>query len=133
MIHDYTKFEHKGLTVEVNWNSNVVPCKFIRFQLGGKEVIINREDFYAMMILFADDKQMDDLIPVIETKVRAITRLLKVRTKKDMRKGEVMAFPYTYYVEAGVYEKLLLNNPKTYSSPLSTGVPDLSAIVNKTK
>lgn len=131
MIHDYTKFEHEGLTVEVNWNSHVTPCKFIKFNIEGKEVIINREDFYAMMVLFADDKQMDDLIPVISTQVRAIRRMLSVRTKKDFKKGEVMTFPFTYYVPAATYEKLLLNNPKQYQSAELS--PDLSTIVNKTK
>ena len=133
MISEYASFSHNGLVIDVNFNEAVVPCKYIRFQLGGKEVVITREDLYAMMVLFADDKQMDDLIPVVETKVRAITRLLKVRAKKDMKKGEIMAFQYTYFMPLAIAEKLLLNNPREYSSALSTGIPDLGAVVNKKK
>lgn len=133
MISDYTKFEHENLVIEVNWNEAVKPCKYIRFSLGGKEVVINREDFYAMMMIFGDDDQKEKLIPVVETNVRAITRLLKVRAKKDMKKGEIMAFPYTYFIPAAVYERLLLNNPKGYQGTEVLSPPDLGAIVNKKK
>lgn len=120
-----------NMEVDVNWNEHVTPCKKIRFKLDGKEQIIDREDLYAMMMLFGNDNQQTDLIPVIETKVRAITRLLKIRAKKDMRRGEIMAFPYTYFVPAAVYEKLLLDSNYSSANVLST--PDLGKIVRKEK
>lgn len=127
MISEPTKMTVGKMQVDVNFNDAVTPCKKIRFRLGDKEAVVDREDLYALLMLFGDDKQQEELIPVVETKVRAITRLLKVRTKKDMKRGDIIAFPYTYYVPSGVYEKLLLT--PGYNS--ADKAPDLSSIVNK--
>lgn len=131
MIADYTHFHVGGMEVEVNWNATVMPCKKIKFTFDGKEQIIDREDLYALMMLFGDEKQQEELIPVIQTKVKAIRRLLKVRVKKDMRRGEIMAFPYTYFIPEAVYERLLLDKPNEYSSVDALSTPNLQNIVNR--
>ncbi len=108
MISDYTEFSKDGLTVVVNWNEAVTPCKVIKFIIDGKERLIERDDFYAMMMLFGDEKQQTDLIPVQQTQVRAIRRLLKIRVQKPMRAGEVIVVPHTYFVPEKTYESLML-------------------------
>ncbi len=131
MIDSPTKFEVGPFRVEVNWEPSVTPCRKIKFSLGDRTAVIDREDLYAMMFLFADPEQQVDLIPVHQTKVRVIQRMLHVRTKKEMRKGEIMHVPYKYFVPEAIYERLLTS--KDYrsvpTSDLST--PDLSKHVNK--
>lgn len=116
MVKDYTSFKNGELLIEVNYNDAVTPCKKIKFTLHGKEQVIDREDLYAMMMLFGNEDQQTDLIPVTHTQVRVIKRLLKVRAKKDMKKGEIIAFPFQYYVPEVVYEKLLMSKPHEFTS-----------------
>ena len=106
MISEYTAFSLGKMKVEVNFNEASQPCKVIKFTMDGKEELVDRADFYAMMMMFADPQQMVDLIPVKETVVRAVTRLLKVRAKKDIKKGETIAVPYTHYIPQGEYERV---------------------------
>lgn len=133
MIHDYTEMHVGPLKVEVNWNEKVTPCKVIRVTMaderGGDPRVahIEREDLYAMLMLFGDEEQQEALIPVQQAEVRAITRMLRIRAKKAIKKGETINFPYTYYVPSGIYERLL--SSKDYSAALST--PDLEKIVKK--
>ena len=133
MIHDYTAMNVGQLHIEVNWSASVTPCKVIRVTMtderGGDPRVahIEREDLYAMLMLFGDEKQQEELIPVQHAEVRAITRMLRITAKKDIRKGETINFPYTYYVPSGIYERLL--SGKDYSAALST--PDLEKIVRK--
>lgn len=129
MIKDYTQFSVGPMTVEVNWNEVASPCKKIKFTFEGHEAIVDREDLYALMMLFGDEKQQEELIPVIQAKVKAIRRLIKFRVKKDMKRGEIAAFPYTYFIPEAIYERLLLD--KSYSSPDALSTPDLGKIVRK--
>lgn len=130
MITDYVQLAVGPLTVEANWNPSVTPGKAFRVKLDGKEAIIERDDLYALMMLFGNEKQQEELIPVQQVKVRAITRMLKVRAQRDLRRGQVISFPYTYFVPEAIYERLL--SSRDYQAPgLST--PDLEKHVNKAK
>lgn len=108
MIDTYTKFEKDGLTVEVNWDEVSKPCKLIKFTIGDETAIIPNGDFYAMMMIFGSPEQQEVLIPVKETKVRSVTSLLKIRAKKDIKKGEIIAVPHTYFVSSSVAERIKL-------------------------
>ena len=109
MISDPTEIKFGDFSIGANWNESVVPGKMFRLRYKDKEQVITREDLYALLFIFGDDDQKDSLIPVVETKVRAITRMLSVKLKKDMRKGEIMKTPYTYYMPESIYEKLIID------------------------
>ena len=121
MISEYACFENNGLKIEANWNESVKPSEKFKFTIGGKSVIIDRAHLYQTLMLFGDDDQQESLIPVIETKIKEVTRLLKVKARRDIKRGEVIAVPYTTFVPLGTYEKLRL-------TPLSE--ERLSAVVN---
>lgn len=128
---EYEKI-HLGddILVEVNWATSVTPCKAFKITIGDKSSIVPRDAMFGLLFLFADEKEQEDLIPVIETKVRSISRLLTFTLKKDMRKGEKLRARYQYFVPETVYEKLLLTDPEKYkSADLSTNV--LEGHVNK--
>lgn len=129
MLDEPMEFSFGELNIDVNWTQSASPCKMIRFRLGGKEVVVPRNDFYSMLIMFSGPKQLDNLIPVKETKVRMITRVLKVQANKDMKKGETLVFPYTYPVDAEHYNKLLLS-PEFRSADIKPH-KSLEGIVNK--
>jgi hypothetical protein len=106
MVDTFTQFEKNGLTVEVNWNDEVKPCKFIKFKIGEHEAIIPNGDFYGMMMIFGTPEQQEALIPVKESKIRMVTSLLKIRAKKDLKRGEIIVVPHTYPVSAATYERI---------------------------
>ena len=104
------------LVVDTNFSSASKPCKYFRFTLGDKSVTISREELFGLLFLFADEKQQEDLIPVTQTTMRSISRLLTFTVQKDMRKGEKVSAFYQYFVPETVYEKLLISNPDKYRS-----------------
>jgi len=134
MTSDYAQFEFGKLKVEVNWNEEVKPCEKIRITVDGKEQIIDRADFYSMMFVFGDEAQQEQLIPVERLKVREITRLLTIRAKKDMKRGEKMLFPYTYYIPDVLYQSIRLSNKGSkLGLQSSENMVKLERDVNKSK
>ena len=108
MLSDYAKFSQNGLTIEANFNENVKPCEVFRFTIDGKSVYIDRAYIYQTLLLFGDEDQKEQLIPVTETTVKPIKRLLKVRAKEDVKKGDTIAVMHTVYVPVSKEEKIRL-------------------------
>lgn len=114
MLFDYQKFEVGNMTAEVNWNEKVTPCKLVKFTVEGKEEVVELKDLYALLMLFGDDHMQDKLIPVKETEMVLIERMLHIRPKKDIKSGELMTFPYRYTVSKATYDELIKENPRQY-------------------
>ena len=106
MINHPLTFKEKDLEIDFNWNKSVTPCKKVRIRLGKKEVILSRDKFTTLMAIFADDQQMEDLMPVTKIDFVSIERMLKLKAKKDIKKGEYLTFPYTYWIPKTDYEQL---------------------------
>ena len=109
MIDEYAQFKNGKLTVEVNWNPSVSPCEFIKFIVDGKIAIVDRAYLYQMMMLFGNEDQQEQLIPVTETTVKPVKRLLKVKAKQDIKKGELISVVHTVYVPMLKTEKIRLS------------------------
>ncbi|MBT9169542.1 MAG: hypothetical protein DDT19_02903 [Syntrophomonadaceae bacterium] len=116
MLSDYAQMGTDKIKIEANWNAAVTPGKAFKITVGKEEAILERDDLYALMMLFGDEEQQSDLIPVKQQEVRSIRRLITVRAQKDIKKGETIRFAYEYFVPGRVYESLLLHRPKEYSS-----------------
>ena len=99
-----------NMTIEANWNASVTPGKAFKVTIDGKEAIMERDDLYALMMLFGDEEQQSQLIPVERTKVRRIRRLLTIKAKRDIREGDYIKVPYEYFVPEKTYESLLLTD-----------------------
>ena len=106
MISHKFSFREQDLKIDFNWNEEVTPCKEVKITLGDKEVIISREKFSTLMAIFADDKQMEDIIQTEKTDFVSITRMLRIKTQKDLKAQESIVFPYTYWIPRTEYEKL---------------------------
>ena len=106
MISHKFSFREQDLKIDFNWNEEVTPCKEVKITLGDKEVIISREKFSTLMAIFADDKQMEDIIQTEKTDFVSITRMLRIKTQKDLKAEESIVFPYTYWIPRTEYEKL---------------------------
>jgi hypothetical protein len=123
MISEYAKFTTGPITFEVNWEEDVVPCKLIRVTSGENVDFIERNDLYGMLMLFGNDEQQEQLIPVTKTEMVLIERLLHIKMQRPLEKGEIVTVPYRYSVTRDAYEKLVAENPRQYRivEELSTG------------
>lgn len=98
MISDYAKFEKDGLSVEVNWNDAVKPCKQIKLTIGDMQKILSREDFFGMVLLFGTDDQASMVTTVKRWELTPINRLKRIILKNDMKAGEMVQMPITYFI-----------------------------------
>src|SRR3990167_1934660 len=89
-------FEYKkgNLKISLNWKDSVLPCKKVKIKLGDNEAILSREEFSTLMAVFADDKQMADILQTTTTGFVSIERMLKLKLQKDMKEGEYLPFAY---------------------------------------
>jgi hypothetical protein len=110
MIKHYQKFEYNGLTFEANYDSESTPCKKFRVKIGDKEAFIDSHDLYALLMLYADEEQMSDMVKVTEKQVVMMRKAVKVIAQKDIAKGEEVAFIIEVPADKDVYEKWLEKN-----------------------
>ena len=106
MISQKFNYKKDDLKIDFNWNEEVSPCKKVKIKLGDNEAILSREEFSTLMAVFADDKQMEDILQTTKTDFVSIERMLKLKLQKDMKEGEYLVFPYTYWIPKPDYEKL---------------------------
>ena len=131
MIKENLTFELGKLKVEVNWSPEVVPCQKIRITFDGHEEIVERGDFYSMLMLFGDDKQQEALIPITRTEMIRVERLLHVKATKNIKKGEYITVPYRYSLSKEAYDQAIRENPRSFRKledepVLSTGGPEVT-------
>jgi len=105
MIKDYAKFTFKNLTCEANYDETSTPCKTILFTIDGHTAVVNKSDLYALLMLYADDEEMADMVTVREKKVKMIRKAVKVTAKEDIAKGADVIFTIEYPVDEWIYEK----------------------------
>lgn len=98
MIRDKVQFNHNGLKIQANYSKNVIPCKKIKFTIKGQSAVISRDDLYALLMLFGDDKQQEFLIPIKEQEMEEVSRMITIKAKKDVKKGDEIRIVYTYLV-----------------------------------
>lgn len=103
--HPFT-YKKGDLRIELNWDKSVVPCKKVRIKLGDKQITLKRDEFATLMAVFADEKQMEDILQIEKTDFVSVERMLKLRLKKDMKAGEDLVFPYTHWIPMSDYEQL---------------------------
>lgn len=112
MISQYQKFElntnsHK-LKIEANYNDDVKPCKKIKITLGEEGGImtlsaeIDKHDLYALLMLYADEKEMEQAITINPRKMMTIKKMMKIKTLVDRKAGEEIVFPIEYEVTEDV-------------------------------
>jgi hypothetical protein len=110
MISKYQKFEYKGLTVEANYDGESTPCKKFRVKIGDKEATIDSHDLYALLMLYADEEQMSDMVKVTEKQIVMMRKAVKVVASKDIKQGEDVTFIIEVPTDKEVYEKWLEKN-----------------------
>lgn len=110
MISKYSKFEWDGIKVEANYSPEVLNCKKIRFTIGDKSAEVDRSDLYNLLVLFADDEEMDKCLNVKSQKMVMIRKMVKVQTKEAIEAGGEIVFPIEYPVSEEEYEKYMKDN-----------------------
>lgn len=106
MIKEHEKLIKGELTVEVNWSKEVTPCKEIKLTIDGNSTIISNSDLYSLLIILSDDKQIDKLFVEKRRKIKQITKMVKMKTKKSIKAGEYLVFPLSYWVPEDVYDDI---------------------------
>ncbi|MFA6077368.1 MAG: hypothetical protein WC735_04835 [Candidatus Paceibacterota bacterium] len=129
MIKHKFSYKAKGLTVDFNWNKKVTPCKEVKITLGKKQILLSREEFSFLMAVFADEKQMEDIIQNDKREFVSIQRMLKIKTTKDLKAGDNIVFPYTYWIPKEDYDRL--KNEGEMVKLIETETQSLIKIVSK--
>ena len=106
MIKHKFQYRKNGLRIDFNWKDSVVPCKEVRITLNKTEVILSRAEFSTLMAVFADEQQMEDLMPTKKTKFVSVERMLKLKATKDIKKGEYLTSSYVYWLPKTEYDAL---------------------------
>lgn len=109
MIKHPFEFKRDGLNIGFNWEDSVIPCKKVKISFSDKEIILDRQEFDTLMAIYADDKQMEDLLPATSTDFVSIERMLKLKAVNDIKAGEYITFPYVYWIPKTDYEELKKN------------------------
>lgn len=105
MLSEPTLYKFGNLKIEANWNEEVKPGKKFKITVGDKTEIMDRKDLYSLMMLFGDEEQQSNLIPVVHSKIITVKRLLTVRAKKDIKKSELIKFIHEFPMTEETYEK----------------------------
>jgi hypothetical protein len=110
MIQKYFKFDNKKLKIEANYKPDTVPCKKIKFSIDDKSAEIDRSDLYNLLVLFADDEEMDKCLDIKNKKMIMIKKAVKVQTKEAIPAGGEIKFFMEYPVDGDYYEEWLKEN-----------------------
>jgi len=70
MIKQFSEYKFGKLIVQVNYNKEVIPCKKVKIIIDDKFEEISSHDLYALLMLYADEEQMSDMVKVTEKKGR---------------------------------------------------------------
>jgi hypothetical protein len=110
MIKQFSEYKFGKLIVQVNYNKEVIPCKKVKIIIDDKVAVIDSHDLYALLMLYADEEQMSDMVKVTEKQVVMMRKAVKVVASKDIKKGEEVAFIIEVPTDKEVYEKWLEKN-----------------------
>jgi len=110
MIKQFSEYKFGKLIVQVNYNKEVIPCKKVKIIIDDKFEEISSHDLYALLMLYADEEQMSDMVKVTEKKVVMMRKAVKVVASKDIKQGEDVTFIIEVPTDKEVYEKWLEKN-----------------------
>jgi len=110
MISKYSKFEYGGLKIEANYSPAVLNCKKIKFTIGKETAEINKSDLYNLLVLFANNEEMDKCLDIKSRNVVMIKKMVKVKTKEAIPANGEVVFPIEYPIGEEEYERYLKEN-----------------------
>ncbi len=110
MISKYSKFEYDGIKIEANYSPEVLNCKKIKFTIGNEVAEVDRSDLYNLLVLFADDEEMDKCLNIKSRKMVIIRKMVKVQTKEAIEAGGEIVFPIEYPISEEDYEQYMKDN-----------------------
>jgi len=110
MISKYAQFEWDGIKIEANYSPEVLNCKKIKVTIGNEVAEIDKSDLYNLLVLFADDEEMDKCLNVKSKKMVMIKKMVKVQTKEAIPAGGEVVFPIEYPVSEEEYEEYIKEN-----------------------
>jgi len=110
MISKYSKFKFKGLKAEANYSPEVLGCKKIKFTIGKESAEIDKSDLYNMLVLYANDEEMDKCLDTRSRNVIMVKKMVKVKTKEAIKAGGEVVFPIEYPLSEEEYDKYIKEN-----------------------
>lgn len=109
--NDYSKFEFEGVKLEANYSDDSKPNKTFKITIGKESAEISNMDLFSLLVLYANDEQLDKCITIKPFKV--ISKMIKVKAKQDFKMGDDIIFPISYEVTpevADAYYEMQKNN-----------------------
>ena len=114
MTQRYNKFEYNGVKIEANYKPDVVPCKKIKITIDGKSAELDRSDLYNLLVLFADDEEMDKCLNIKSREMVMIKKAVMVQTREAIPAGGEVKFFIEYPLPADEYDKYLEDNKDNF-------------------
>lgn len=104
MITEHEKFRLQNkigktnkddLFAEVNWtdNEDIKDCQVVKFTLGDKVAIVNKEHLNSMLFAMGNPEEQRKMIPQTIRRSRWYETIISVKAKKDIKTGESITFP----------------------------------------
>jgi hypothetical protein len=124
MYNKYTKLTMGRLTIEANYDAASKPGKTFKVTMDGKSEIVPRGDIFGLLVLFGTDQEQESLATVTKTKMVLIERLLHIKTKKALKKGELITVPYTYSMTQEAYDQAIKENPRSFRKVGELSTPE---------
>jgi len=103
LSNEYSKFEWDGLRCEANYSKESKPCKTFKITIGDKSAEISNIDLFSLLVLYANEEQLDKCI--VSKPFKVISKMIKVKAKKDFKKGDDIVFPISYEVTPEVADQ----------------------------
>jgi len=110
MISKFFQSTFNDLKITANYSPEVLNCKKIKFELGDKAAEVDRSDLYNLLVLFADDEEMDKCLNVKNREMVMIKKAVKVVTKEAIPAGGEVKFFIEYPISQEDYEDYLKEN-----------------------
>jgi hypothetical protein len=89
------------IAIDVNWNAEVMPCKFLRLTFpGGGQGIVKKSDLVTMLMFFADPTEMEALIAKSMKPVHSYETILGIQATKAIAIGEKINIPVSVHYPA---------------------------------
>lgn len=110
MISKYSKFEFGGIKMEANYKPEVLNCKKIKITIGKEIAEIDKSDLYNLLVLFADDEEIDKCLDIKSKNVIMVRKMVKVKTLEAIPAGGEVVFPIEYPIGEEEYELYLKQN-----------------------
>lgn len=84
------------MSVAVNWNPFIKDSEFVKIRVNDEEVIVPRGAFVRAAMMVASDREQEQMIPVKQTPIRHLSKVVTLRLSRNFKQGETLQIPVNF-------------------------------------